>query len=139
VPDIWIASEEDLPECLVMGEKFTTAAGFPFDPQSSTDTLLNLMNSQDGILLMGNGGMVGGLVYPAYFDKSYRMAQELFWWAETPGLGVRLLTALEQWARSVSAHSLTMLAMADMRSNAVARLYRRSGFKPLENTFVKVL
>lgn len=136
---IRLATPDDLPECLRMGEQFTAAVGMPFDETSTAETLLRLMDSPDGVLLVGDGGMVGGIVYPAYFASDYRMAQELFWWSETPGLGRALLNGLEQWARSVGAKSLTMLAMADMRADAVGRLYQRAGYRPLENTFVKAL
>jgi hypothetical protein len=122
-----------------MGEQFAAAVDMPYDEQSTAETMLRLMESADGVLLVGHGGMVGGLVYPAYFNREHRMAQELFWWSETPGVGRALLAGLENWARGVGAKSLTMLAMADLRADAVGRLYRRQGFRPLENTFVKAL
>ena len=134
------AELSDLPELVRMGRLFAQSIGIPLDDESTLDTLENLIDSESSVLLIGEGVMAGALAYPLFFNKDITVAQELFWWADKDrrgsGIGRDILMSLEQWAQSIGAHHLTMLAM-DTSPEYVDAVYIRNGYKPFEKTFVK--
>jgi len=142
------ATAADVPAIVAMGRTFVEAVGLEFCDHTTTVTLSAMLDSDDAALLVAEHdgavvAMFGGLIYPAYFNVSHRMAQELFWWT-TPGergsrLGVQLLQAFESWARERGAASVTMLSMEALRPDAVGRLYVSRGYRPFEHSFTKEL
>ncbi len=144
------ATEDDIPEILVMGRKFFDLAGWPeiaeWDDASVTATLNHLIGSDDGVLLVvehdGIVGMAGALLYPFYFNAKHRTGQELFWWAESGARGreaLALFDALEDRAREQGAMSFAMITVEGLRSETLGRYYRRRGYRAAENTFIKSL
>ncbi len=137
------AEISDLPEIVRMGRLFGAAVGAPVDDVSILDTAENVINSDESVLLIGEGVMAAALAYPFYFNKTMLVAQELIWWVDKDkrgsGIGRDLLMALEQWAKGVGATQLIMIAMSDTSTEFVERVYLRNGYKPFEKTFVKVL
>ena len=137
------AELSDLPEIVRMGRLFGAAVGAPIDDESILDTAENVINSDESVLLIGEGVMAAALTYPFYFNKNMLVAQELIWWVDKDkrgsGVGRDLLMALEQWAKGIGATQLIMIAMSDTSTEFVERVYLRNGYKPFEKTFVKVL
>jgi GNAT superfamily N-acetyltransferase len=87
--------------------------------------------------------MAAALVYPFYFNRSHRTAQELFWWVDEDalgtGAGVRLLKELERAAKERGAHSLSMIALDKIDGPQVERLYQHFDYIKSEQAFLKVL
>jgi hypothetical protein len=145
------ATEDDIPEILVMGQKFFDLAGWPeiaeWDDASVTATLSHLIASDDGVLLVveeadGVVGMAGALLYPFYFNTTHRTGQELFWWVEPGARGresIALFDALENRGREQGAMSFTMITVEGLRSDALERYYRRHGYRAAELSFIKRL
>lgn len=146
------ATEEDIPDLLRMGREFYAQSGaWPdlaaFDAASVTATLRHLIVSPDGILLAAEQGgsvvgMAGALLYPLWLNTVHRTGQELFWFVAPQhrrGLGGRLLTALERAAKAAGAQSFTMICEADLRADALGRVYRRAGYRPTERAYMKGL
>ena len=135
------AKSSDFPELLRMGRGFSESLGIPLDDVSALDMAERLIDSDDAVLLIGDGVMAGALAYPLYFNKNVVIGQELFWWVDKDkrgnGVGRDILDALEQWAKSVGASQLTMLAMQDTSPDFVDQVYLHNGYKPFENAFVK--
>ncbi|KKL84866.1 hypothetical protein LCGC14_1960440 [marine sediment metagenome] len=135
------AEFSDFPEIIRMGRLFAKSLGVAVDDESILDTAENVINSSESVLLIGEGVMAAALAYPFYFNKNMIVAQELIWWVDkekrSSGLGRELLTALEQWAKSVGAQQLIMIAMSDTSTEFVEQVYLRNGYKPFEKTFVK--
>jgi GNAT superfamily N-acetyltransferase len=127
-----------------MGRAFAKAAGMDADDLSIIDTLRALMDS-DSLFVAGHPahGMAGVLVYPNYFKRDTKVAQEMFWWVdpEARGLGAgrKLLETIEAWAKEQGAHKLTMVALDDVDGERVAAMYKTAGYRPLERNFVKVI
>ena len=138
---IWDASESDLPEILRMAELFANESGIdvPFDSISSEFTARQLMD--DGLLLVGEGGMIGGLAYPHFFNAQVIIAQEIFWWVDIEHrgsrLGLRLFEGFESWARDLGAKHVTMIALASQKP--VHNLYLRKGYREMESSYVREL
>ena len=136
------AEISDLPEIIRMCTAFCKTVGVPIDEQSAIDTTVNLINSDLGVALIGDGSMAGAIAFPMFFNKNILAAQELVWWVDkdkrSGGEGMEMLKALESWAGSVGAKQLIMLSMSDTSPQHVDELYLNNGYKPLEKTFVKV-
>ena len=136
-----LATVEDMDEVLRMAEAFVGALKIEvgFDELSCAKTALNLMNDVNSVVLLDDGAMIGGIVYPHFFNHNVLMAQELLWWCDPAkrgsGSARRLWDAFESWAVSRGAKHVSMISLADMKS--VAKLYERRGYKPLETTWVK--
>lgn len=132
-----IAREDDLPRIVKYGQAFHDASGqpFPYDPVASGAFALGLVKSPDGVVIMGDHGMIGGAIVSAYCAPEWRMAVELFWWAEKGGLG--LLRAFEEWAAENGASEVRMTSLASLpRADA---LLRRKGYGAAEISYRKVL
>ena len=144
------AEVTDFAALIGMGRKFHAAADAgdipPFDELSFRRTVSWMIESPTGAVLVidqgGVQGMVGGMVYPAWFNHAFQLGQEIFWWAEPQVRGkeaMELRRAFESRMRELGAVSMIMLSLAGMRDEAMARLYRREGYRPMEHTFIRSL
>lgn len=122
-----------------MGRAFCAHLGEAGDDHSMVLTAKSLIDSEDSILLMDDGAMAAALVYPHFFNTDVKIAQELFWWVDEDrrgtGVAIRLLNGLEDWARGAGAKSLTMISMG----GGVGEIYKRRGYRPFEETYVREL
>jgi GNAT superfamily N-acetyltransferase len=144
------ATLNDLPALLQMGRAFFDESGFgaetSLDAESLEKTLRYLIESGEGAVFVAERtgaivGCAGALRFPYYFNLACSAAQELFWWIapEHRGsiLGVRLLQALERWARDSGCATLTMISLPALEDSPAAALYRRMGYRPSEHNFIK--
>lgn len=132
----------DMTRLAAMARKFHAASGMdafvPFDIASVEKTMAHLIASPDGALVISPAGMAGAVSFPVWFNHGYRMAQEMFWWAED-GEGAALRDRIERRARDRGASVMSMLALDSMRPDAMARAYRIAGYEPMERSFMKAL
>ena len=132
------ATIKDIPRLLEMGRKFADDAGVTarvgWDAQSVVEMLEGLIESEDGIVLVSERGMIGGMVYPHPFNNEVRVFVEIFWRAED-GQGLALLNAAEAHAKALGANKSVMVAMDGMERTT--RLYGRLGYTPCETQFMK--
>lgn len=98
-------------------------------------TVTSLLSSDDAAVFVSEGGFCGGLIFPMYFNHGYRIAQELFWYAQADGTALR--EAFEGWARDRGAQALQMSCIADDREPAVRRLFRKAGYAATETSLMK--
>lgn len=139
------ATHADIPVLLDMGARFAEATGLsdiiPFDAETVERLFIHLIESDDGILLVMDGGAVGALMFPAMINGNHRTAQELFWWVDPDkrGNGSRLVTALESTARERGAKSLIMSTIGDLDREELARFYERRGYRPADRNFLRAL
>lgn len=131
-----------------MGRAFFAESGYAemeFDSDTTVNTLRNLIDNDDGALLVADVGrvigMAGALAYPFYFNSKHKTGQELFWWMEPEfrgGVhGVRLLFELEKWAKSVGCKSFTMIALSTLPR--AGDIYTRSGYRASDQSFIKAI
>jgi hypothetical protein len=128
----------DIPALLEMGRKFADDAGVTarvgWDAQSVVEMLEGLIEGEDGIVLVSDKGMIGGLVYPHPFNRDVLVFAELFWRAED-GNGLALLAEAERLAANRGATKSVMIAMDGM--DRTRKLYSRLGYAPCEAQFMK--
>ncbi len=142
----------DLVRLQDMGARFFAASGldrwFSYKPQDFSTTITNIMASDRGLALVGDGptgvvGMIVALTYPVYFNFSHFTTQELVWWVEPEyrgsSMGAELRDGLETWAKGKGGLTMEMGALETLRPEALARLYERKGYTSKERTFIKRL
>lgn len=132
------ATEADLPQILdyaVQFHAYSPWRSVPMDMAAVETLARGLLTG--GAIFVSESGMCGGILAPLYFAPSRLVATELFWWAPQDGQALR--EAFEGWAREQGAFAAQFSALADDRLPAVARIYRRSGFRPAETAFIKGL
>jgi GNAT superfamily N-acetyltransferase len=141
------AEYDDIPHFLTMGRKFAEVADEPFDRESLTQHLEWILEDEHTtafIVFDGDQavGIVAGIWIPTFWDNSKITATELWWWVEEEhrmsGVGTMLMDALESWAKQVGAWRLGMMTIVGL-APGVEEIYRKRGFRPRENTFVKEL
>lgn len=130
------ATEADIEDLVEMGASFHAAAKHPsrYNPEHARD-LLEAMFKQ-GAVFRSDKGMIGGLLSPAYCNRNWLMAVELFWWSEDRQ-GLKLLRAFERWAKDVGADEVRMTTLASHPD--VETIISRMGYAPAEISHVKVL
>lgn len=132
------AGIEDIPALLEIGRKFCAAAKLSYDSNHLASSLVAIIsNDECAIFMFDDGsGAIGGISYQNFFSGE-KIAQELFWWADTNG--IQLLVRFEKWAADLGACKVIMLCLEALSPQRVAKLYQRAGYTPLEYSFVKVI
>lgn len=137
----------DIPQLVEMGMRFLGSTPRYIGRIEGNRALielhfLQLMNSENAaFLVLGERGHVHGMIAGVHYAHQHSGAAtvaELFWWVnpESRGGGLQLYHALVAWARHVcNAEFLQMTSP----SKKVARIYRKLGFAPLEEVFIKRL
>lgn len=130
------AKPEDVPQLVAMGERFLSNDDYrgviAFEPGQVENLMVRLGSSPDSILLVAEEsgaltGMIAMVVYPHPISLE-RIGGEVFWWADKPGVGLRLLRSAETWAIENGAQILQMIAP----NERVGRIYGHSGYRKVE-------
>jgi hypothetical protein len=135
------ATIEDVETVMDWGRKFHAYSPWgkrvPIAEDDWRQTVENLLASEDGAVFIGEHGFCGGLMVPLYFNYGFRIAQELFWYANKDGTALR--KAFEAWAADQGASAIGMSCIADDREKAVRRLFRGAGYAATETALMKEL
>ncbi len=131
------AEERDLPALIDMGERFHRAAllGGVFCPGVFAQFCSHLMREDEGCVFVSPIGMIGGHISPGFWDATYKIANEAFWWAED-GHGLALVKAYEEWAQP-RADEVRMAFLIHMRPVATGKVLSRLGYEGTEMGMVK--
>lgn len=145
------ATLDDIPEIARLGGRFHEQAQwgdiFPYSVADCAASLAHFMASDAFICLVADeGGIVGmtaGAVSPLYFNHGHMSGEELFWWVDpakgSQGIGLRLLSALEDAARAKGCQSWQMKSIARLNGERMGKLYARRGYRASELTYIKRL
>lgn len=88
-----------------------------------------------GVILISETGIIGGLMNPLYFNPSYNVACELFWWATSGGRD--LMKAFEDWAKENNASAFQFSSLGDDKAERMAQLFDRAGYRRVETGYFK--
>lgn len=143
---IRLATKEDIPEMLRMGESFFDASGYgdltTFDKEDTTDLLIKLID-ENWLLTDGESTLLGFVVFPMFMNNSTIVAQELFWWvdesARKTGVGSEILKKAEELAKEHGATAMMMLSIEDLNGGSVNKLYESLGYSKREQMHMRVL
>lgn len=134
-----------LVELAALGARFHTEGNLPgcFNPLVFVRTWRTFLSAgvaevfiieTDGVIT----GMLGAMIYPDPNDGAL-VATEMFWYVapEARGAGLRLLRDFEAWATDRGAARLIMVHLHDLMPEALAKLYQRRGYRPVETHYIK--
>jgi len=136
------ATLDDMDFLLLCGEHFAEAVKLPggFDAVSAEQFFRFLIESPDGVLLIGDGGGVGGLAHPSPYNNAHKTGQELFWWVEPDKrggrLGVALLKALEEAVEALGVQSWTVSSIG-LDGDRLGPLFERWGYRLTDRNYTK--
>lgn len=130
-----VASTEDIPIMVEWGARFHAAGGLkmPYSPEKVADLLDGLIAG--GGVFISSTGMIGGALVSPYCTDDWKMAVELFWWAD--GGGMALLRAFEDWARSNGADEIRMTSLGVLER--ATQILARKGYTVIEISHTKVV
>jgi hypothetical protein len=130
-----LATEEDIPAIVEMGRAFHEMAAVPmgYSQDAISRLVQSMIDHPDAVVIMSDTGVIGGQILPAYCDPEWKIAVELFWWAN--GGGMKLLRAFEGWAKDIGAHEIRMSSMAALPR--AERILTLAGYRPAELSFSK--
>lgn len=150
--EIRAATPDDITSIIDMGRAFFDESPFAtiaeWDAGSFQATVLSLLSgSVSGNLLVAECddklvGMAGYVIFPLYFNMSVFVGQEVFWWCHADyrtGIGGDLMSEMEADAIKGGASLFIQANLAGKRDGAFSRLYRKRGYAPAENTFMRKL
>ncbi len=144
--NVRLATVDDLPNILRMGEDFFNASGYKdissFNKEDTHELLIKLINN--GTLLTdGNTSILGFIVFPLFMNTKCLVAQELFWWvdkeARKTGTGIKLLKLAESIAAQQGATAMLMLSLKSLDGDRVNKLYNKLGYSEREQTYMRLL
>lgn len=131
------ATPEDIPRLVEMGRKFHAASNQKcgYSGEDIAAMLGNMIASPSACILTTDGGVIGGAISPAYCDRSWKIAIELFWWAEDK-TGLKLLAGFEEWAWAQGANEIRMTTLTNLPT--AERILDRRGYVASEISYQKV-
>jgi len=143
---IKLATKEDMPQLLRMGESFFNESGYSdlttFN-KDDTEKVVNHLIDNGWLLTDGKSAILGFLVFPLFMNTSSKVAQELFWWvdedARKTGVGLRILKKAEKLAKEHGAETMMVLSLNELNGEKVNQLYERLGYKRREQTYMRAL
>lgn len=144
------AEEFDLDVIWEMAQKFYAETGYtrlaPIDEETTrelasflieTSILLVAVDGETGDVV----GMVGCIVVPYHFNRSFLTAHEVMWYVEPKwqgkGAGQQLLDELESECRSRDINGWEMITLESSPPQAAA-LYQKQGLERMTTGFMKV-
>lgn len=136
------ATHDDLADLVTMGRRFRAESGYATvvadNPEQMRATAEMLIDTEHGVIYVAEDyggalvGMIGFLLVTSHLSAE-KIAGELFWWAEQPGVGLRLFNRAKQWALAQGATKLQMIQPCDRPR--VAKLYKHLGLAAMETTW----
>lgn len=137
------ATGDDIFQLVAWGEDFAEACSLPggIDRVDTAEFFAGMIESPNAVLLIDEGGAIGGMVHPSPYNKAHITGQELFWWVDPAKrggrLGLMLLEALEDAVRAKGAHSWTM-ASVGLDNGSVGRILERRGYRQTDRNYTKI-
>lgn len=145
------ATPDDFPHLIRMGLAFHAASCYSEtvapDVESFKRTVVEIASGPGAVFVAEEDGSVVGMAAatssPHWFNQSHKIGQEVFWWVDEDkrgtGAGRLLMDALEEWARLSGCKTFCMASTANLRPEALARLYKRRGYVPQDIYYSKVV
>jgi GNAT superfamily N-acetyltransferase len=136
--------DKDLKSVLLMARKFYSSSGYesviPFDDNSASQMIE--ASSAQGMCFVAesNGELVGfvlGMAFPSMVNKYHLVGAEMAWWVDPDhrGVGVNLLSAIENAARENGVKIWSMVALEALNPDVAEAIYLRRGYEKTERTY----
>lgn len=145
------ATPDDLPELVRMGLDFHRASCYAqtvdADIESFKRTLMAIASGPGAVFIADADGAAVGMAAATasahWFNAKHKIGQEVFWWVDESHRGTAagrmLMDSIEEWARLSGCKTFCMASTANLRPEALARLYKRRGYVPQDIYYSKVV
>lgn len=139
------ADFSDIDQILRLSRDFVACSetGLPFDPVYLSQSITGHLSDPSCLsLVLDLDGVLRGMFFAVAVRSPLSpvlLATELAFWIDPSARGrwaFRFLRQYEGWARGLGCQRV---AVAGLQNNNVSRLYRRAGYVPAEQHFMKVL
>lgn len=132
------ATRADLAKVTDLGARFHAMSGVkaPFHAPTFAAFASSLIDGDQGVILVTDGGMVGGMIAPPYTSPDWKMAVEVFWFADD-GRGLALLRGFERWAEEKGADEVRMTTLSGL--GAADMILRRKGYRRQETSYTRAV
>ena len=144
--EVWrIDAPETLPAVLPHGFLFGKEAGIAFDSTAFCLTWMPLLQADLAIILWATvdgkrAASIGGVIGPDLFDGA-RTLFEAWWYVEdryrSGGVGRVLFDRFEKEAAAAECKRVTMVHLANVMPERVARIYEAGGYAKIETHYRK--
>jgi hypothetical protein len=133
------AELSDVPQIMALGREFLAYSPHRWMELNEADFEASVRGIIEGAgaIFLTEGGFIGGVLVPCWFNRATIWASELFWFAHKDGDA--LLKAFEGWAKEAGAAVVYTSGLADGHEKAIRRVYRRNGYEASEVAFQKRL
>lgn len=139
------ATLADMPRLIEMGQRFASSSEYAgrveVDPERVAYSVAGMLDNPMAVVLVsGSDATITGMLLAVLYEHPFSgklTGSELAWWVEPEarGDGIRLLRAVETWAKDAGATRMQMVAP----NERVAALYERLGYSALETAFQRSL
>ena len=145
------ATLDDITKVVEIGNEFFCLSEydkvFNFDLDSFTETVTHLITSEDcNLFVIDDGdiqGIAGALLFPFYMNRNVISCQEVFWYvkpkARKGSVGIRLLSAMENWAKLKGANTFNMMSLEKVEPEKVERILLSKGYTKTERHYMRIL
>lgn len=140
-----LATIDDMPKLIRMARSFFDVSGYSRIAEFKKDTVESVLTKLigEGYLITTDGGMLGFVIFPCFFDDTSLLMQELFWWVDEDsrgkGAAVEMLKLAESIAKDKNCRASIMINIDELDGDRVSKLYSKLGYNKSENNFMKVL
>lgn len=138
---IRFATESCLDELVVWGKNFHNYSPYSDEALKRPDAIKVYLKwhvvSTEACILRTDYGMIGGVLQPALDYVNGIVARESFLWCERAGDGLRLVSALENWAVKRGASHIEMSVLSDVTGERLSQVLKRRGYDHLQTVLRK--
>jgi hypothetical protein len=121
------------------------ANAFPLDEPSLLATITALIRNPTAFVVVYevNATIVGSgafLLTPILFNRALYIANEIYFYVKPSNRGIagpKLLTAMEKAGKVKGAVGITMYSLTTFYDKKLASFYKRRGYRPDENRYIK--
>jgi hypothetical protein len=142
------ATGDDIPALLALARRFHAGSHWPeyadYDAVSAANFVSASIKHDTAIVLCAerDGVVCGGIcvvLAPLYFNDAAWVAQELYWYSESPKDAFALLKEAEREAAKAGATVFMLGSQAGNQDDRFRTVYGRLGYQPFTHGFVRGL
>lgn len=132
------AELKDITLCVKLVKEFFEKTSWqneiPLDENEVIKFIVNHIVSDSSLVLVGEESFMLGTLIPSLINPSVVIAQEVVWYGKE---GNEMLKEFEEWAKKKGASFVALSSIVDDKEQAIRRLYRKNGYKPMETAYIK--
>lgn len=104
------------------------------DQKTMVQFVVNHMLNENSFVVVSPTSFMLGTLIGSLINPNVIIAQEAVWYGRD---GNAMLKAFEEWAKEKGASYVALSSIVNDREQAIRRLYRKNGYKPMETAYIK--